>query len=202
MSSPSSATKPRRSPCSATVLADIGDVQVPYETTVATRSKHSSARQDDARDGTRDCANRCTEHQAVQLAAQRFFDAFRPPVRDPLFFGTFAPASLASDRPIAIACLRLVTRLPERPLFKVPLLRSRIARSTFCPAFLPYSAMRTLHTRACLMRDPCRTTEPRTTEPRTYEPSRMMRPASMSHVTLPIARRVWSRRPSANWMNR
>src|SRR5882672_7121345 len=49
MSSPSSATKPRRSPCSATVLADIGDVHVPYETTVATRSKHSSARQDDAR---------------------------------------------------------------------------------------------------------------------------------------------------------
>jgi hypothetical protein len=29
--------------------------------------------------------------------------------------GTFAPFSLASDNPIAIACLRLVTFLPDRP---------------------------------------------------------------------------------------
>jgi hypothetical protein len=34
-----------------------------------------------------------------------------------LFFGegTFAPFSLASDKPIAIACLRLVTFLPDLP---------------------------------------------------------------------------------------
>jgi len=36
------------------------------------------------------------------------------------FFGTFAPSSLASERPIAIACFLLVTFLPERPLVSVP----------------------------------------------------------------------------------
>jgi hypothetical protein len=45
--------------------------------------------------------------------AFRFFDFFR-------FFGTLAPAARASDNPIAIACLRLVTLRPERPLFNVP----------------------------------------------------------------------------------
>src|SRR5262245_18460435 len=48
----------------------------------------------------------------------------------PLFLGTFAPAFRASERPIAIACLRLVTFLPERPERNVPRLRSRIARWT------------------------------------------------------------------------
>jgi hypothetical protein len=60
---------------------------------------------------------------------------------DDLRFGTFAPARRASDRPIAIACLRLVTFLPERPLRKVPRLRSRIVFSTLLWAFLPYLAM-------------------------------------------------------------
>src|SRR5262245_20777679 len=116
MSSPSKATKPRRSPCSATVVAEMRDVQVPYGATIVTN-----------------------------LTYRFFEDAFR----DPLRFGTFAPDSRASERPMAIACLRLVTRLPERPLFSVPRFRSRIARSTFSPAFLPYLAMHTLHTRAC-----------------------------------------------------
>src|SRR4030095_14162485 len=57
--------------------------------------------------------------------------------------GTFAPASRASDKPIAIACLRLVTRLPDPPLFRVPRLRSCIARSTFLAAIGPYFAMDT-----------------------------------------------------------
>jgi hypothetical protein len=51
------------------------------------------------------------------------------------FFGTFAPAALASERPIAIACLRLLTFLPDRPLFKVPALRFFIARPTLADAF-------------------------------------------------------------------
>src|SRR4029078_4683080 len=34
--------------------------------------------------------------------------------------GTFLPARRASDRPMAIACLRLVTFLPLRPLLSVP----------------------------------------------------------------------------------
>ena len=54
------------------------------------------------------------------------------------FFGTFFPSALASERPIAIACLRLVTFRPERPLFKVPALRFFITRSTSAEAFLEY----------------------------------------------------------------
>ncbi|HEY8227923.1 MAG TPA: hypothetical protein VIG25_21810 [Pyrinomonadaceae bacterium] len=57
------------------------------------------------------------------------------------FFGTFAPSLRASERPIAIACFLLVTFLPDRPLFSVPLFRSCIALSTFLDAFLPYLAM-------------------------------------------------------------
>jgi hypothetical protein len=63
------------------------------------------------------------------FAAFRFFEAF---------LGTFAPAALASERPIAMACLRLFTFRPERPLFKVPVLRFFIARPTLADAFLEY----------------------------------------------------------------
>jgi hypothetical protein len=55
-----------------------------------------------------------------------------------VFFGTFAPAALASERPIAIACLRLRTFRPDRPLLRVPALRSFIARSTLADAFFEY----------------------------------------------------------------
>src|SRR5258705_14024212 len=61
-----------------------------------------------------------------------FFDFF--------FAGTFPPARRASERPMAMACLRLVTFLPERPLLSVPLLRSCIAFSTLLCAFFPYFA--------------------------------------------------------------
>src|SRR5450756_2450499 len=54
------------------------------------------------------------------------------------FFGTFAPSRRASDRPIAIACLRLLTVRPEPPLFSVPALRFFIARSTLADAFFEY----------------------------------------------------------------
>jgi hypothetical protein len=64
--------------------------------------------------------------------AFRFFDFFFR------FFGTLAPAARASDNPIAIACLRLLTLRPERPLFNVPDLRFFIARPTFADAFLEY----------------------------------------------------------------
>jgi len=56
--------------------------------------------------------------------------------------GTLPPSRRASERPIAIACLRLVTFFPEPPLFSVPCLRSCIAFSTLSDAFLPYFAMR------------------------------------------------------------
>jgi hypothetical protein len=64
-----------------------------------------------------------------------FFDAFR---FFEAFFGTFLPLALASDSPIAIACLRLLTFLPERPLFSVPALRFFIARLTSVDAFFEY----------------------------------------------------------------
>jgi hypothetical protein len=54
------------------------------------------------------------------------------------FFGTFLPLALASDNPIAIACLRLLTLRPERPLFSVPALRFFIARLTSVDAFFEY----------------------------------------------------------------
>src|SRR2546423_1849329 len=57
---------------------------------------------------------------------------------DDFFFGTFAPERRASDSPMATACLRLVTFLPELPLLSVPRFRSCIAFSTFFEAFLLY----------------------------------------------------------------
>ena len=52
--------------------------------------------------------------------------------------------ALASERPIAIACLRLVTFLPKRPLFRVPALRFFIARPTLADAFFEYFRAMTL----------------------------------------------------------
>jgi hypothetical protein len=59
------------------------------------------------------------------------------PLRDARFFGTLPPSRRASDSPMAIACLRLFTFLPLRPLFSVPALRSFMALRTFDWAFLP-----------------------------------------------------------------
>ena len=47
--------------------------------------------------------------------------------RDRLRDGTFSPFSRASLNPIAIACFRLFTVRPERPLLSVPFLRRCIA---------------------------------------------------------------------------
>jgi hypothetical protein len=54
--------------------------------------------------------------------------------------GTLAPFFRASDSPIAMACLRLVTvpPLPPFPLLSVPFFRRRIALSTDLPAACPY----------------------------------------------------------------
>jgi hypothetical protein len=67
--------------------------------------------------------------------ALRFFAVFR---FFAAFFGTLAPAALASERPIAIACLRLLTLRAERPLLSVPALRFFIARPTLADAFFEY----------------------------------------------------------------
>ena len=76
---------------------------------------------------------------ALRLRAVRFRLRFRD--------GTLAPFSLASFKPMAIACLRLVTLRPE-PLFSVPRLRRRIADFTVFDAPLPYFAMDTSSTPA------------------------------------------------------
>jgi hypothetical protein len=52
--------------------------------------------------------------------------------------GTFAPLFRASDSPIAIACLRLLTFFPDRPDFRLPVFRSFIVRATFSCAVRPY----------------------------------------------------------------
>jgi hypothetical protein len=49
-----------------------------------------------------------------------------------------APFFLASDKPIAIACLRLVTFLPLLPDLRVPFFFRRIALSTRFDAAFPY----------------------------------------------------------------
>lgn len=66
--------------------------------------------------------------------SRRQRDFFLPPV---FFRGTFAPFFLASDNPMAIACLRLFTFLPL-PDLSVPFFLRRIALSTRFEAALPY----------------------------------------------------------------
>src|SRR5690348_3893782 len=65
---------------------------------------------------------------------------FLPPLLPPFLRGTFAPFFRASERPIAIACLRLFTfpPFPPRPLLSVPFFFRRIALATRLPADFPY----------------------------------------------------------------
>jgi hypothetical protein len=80
--------------------------------------------------------------EPIPAPLRRYFRDLRPALPVDLapavFFGTFCPADRASERPIAIACLRLLTVRPERPLFNVPALRFFIARSTVADAFVEY----------------------------------------------------------------
>ena len=55
--------------------------------------------------------------------------------------GTLAPFSLASDNPIAIACLRDVTFLSLRPLLSLPFFISCMALSTLSLATFEYFAI-------------------------------------------------------------
>jgi hypothetical protein len=79
------------------------------------------------------------------FAGALFFDAllFDALFFDALFFlGTFAPSFLASERPIAIACLGLVTFLPLLPLLSSPSFISRIDLSTLSCDFFEYFAIK------------------------------------------------------------
>jgi hypothetical protein len=57
---------------------------------------------------------------------------------DDFFEGTLPPAARASEMPIAMACFRLVTFLPEPPLFSFPSPYSCITFETLSCAFFPY----------------------------------------------------------------
>jgi hypothetical protein len=57
---------------------------------------------------------------------------------DDFFDGTLPPSRRASESPMAMACLRLVTFLPEPPLFNFPRFISCMFSSTFSDAFFPY----------------------------------------------------------------
>src|SRR6059058_1801483 len=73
-------------------------------------------------------------HCDYLLLLLRLLLRLRPPFRG----GTFLPFLRASERPMAIACLRLFTFLPLLPLLSLPRLRLRIARSTSFEALREY----------------------------------------------------------------
>jgi hypothetical protein len=82
---------------------------------------------------------RAEDFRAVDFLAVDFLAVDRDfPELVPAFFrladflrdGTLPPARRASESPMAIACLRLVTFLPDLPLFRVPRLRSCMAFRT------------------------------------------------------------------------
>ena len=58
-----------------------------------------------------------------------------------LFLGTLPPCLRALERPMAIACLGLVTFFPDLPLLSFPCLYSCIDFLTSCFDFVPYFAM-------------------------------------------------------------
>jgi hypothetical protein len=70
---------------------------------------------------------------------------------DAFFEGTLPPSRRASDRPMAMACLRLFTFLPERPLFNLPRFISCMFSSTLSDAFFPYllAMQNLLHSAVC-----------------------------------------------------
>jgi len=78
-----------------------------------------------------DWTRRAPKNAYFFFAVDLFFEGLR---------GTFAPALRACESPIAIACLRLLTFLPDLPLFSVPRLRSCIAFLTLLFDLLPYLA--------------------------------------------------------------
>lgn len=77
-----------------------------------------------------------TQHAASLPNSQSLIQAALRLEEDPLLFfeGTFFPLRRASDKPIAIACLRLFTVFPLRPDFSFPRLNSCISRFTSLPA--------------------------------------------------------------------
>jgi hypothetical protein len=70
-----------------------------------------------------------------------FFVVFLADFFTDFLAGTLPPSRRASESPMAMACLRLFTFLPDEPLRNDPVFRSCIAFLTFDCAFLPYFAI-------------------------------------------------------------
>jgi hypothetical protein len=79
-----------------------------------------------------------SRHGFQSVSAAKAYAALRLEEELPLFAGTFLPLRRASERPIAIACLRLFTVFPLRPDFSFPRLNSCISRFTSLPALALY----------------------------------------------------------------
>jgi hypothetical protein len=106
---------------------------------------------------------------AEDLVDDDFFD--EDFFEEDFFAGTFPPSRRASDNPMAMACLRLVTFLPEPPLFNFPRFISCMFSSTLSDAFFPYllaiqkascTARCASGVRVCCGRDYAATTRTRT----------------------------------------
>jgi len=80
-----------------------------------------------------------SEYASASRADQLFEELrLRDRDDDERFRGTLAPFFRASDNPMAMACLRLLTVLPLRPLFSDPRFIRCMADFTFLPAEAPY----------------------------------------------------------------
>src|SRR5262245_29981989 len=113
-------------------------------------------------------------------------------------FGTRAPLLRASDRPIAIACLRLVTFLPERPLRNVPALRFFMARLTFLAAPSEYFRLFAFFATSCLLKKAPGRYSPRpgpSATPAARRSSRSLRDCVQGRPNSSRCRcRIWARR--------
>src|SRR5262245_9323385 len=165
MSSPSQATKPRRSPCSATVWAEMGEAQVPYGATNVTLSTF-------LRRSLASALSRALSLRHLRAGTARFREADGNRL---LSTRHTSAGPTALERP-ALALLHGTFDLLAR------------LRAVFSHAHPPYA-------RAC-MRDLCRNTTDakvgrnRERDASRQAPSRIARPAAISQVMLPMARRV------------
>lgn len=69
-------------------------------------------------------------YSAIKAAARSAITHIRDQLRRPRLAGTFAPLRRASESPMAMACLGLVTFLPEAPDRSSPRFISCSARPT------------------------------------------------------------------------
>jgi hypothetical protein len=96
--------------------------------------RNNLARRGISDEGLRQLGRHREERTSAKITVQKL------PDQEFLFFGTFAPRLRASERPTAMACLRLFTfpPLPPFPDFSVPVFLRCIALFTLLAAAFPY----------------------------------------------------------------